>query len=169
MVRDLDAFKDWLAERGALILPTAHSREIMRVRTHHGLLVVRRTKRGKQRWPPDLFLIGMQFLRGERPALAPDLHRKSRRIRAGELYAELVERDGDGCFYCGRRVPEPGEECPDGFGPSLEHLVATAHGGPNHPSNYALAHERCNNIAGDLPAVGKIKLREGMQGDGPAD
>jgi 5-methylcytosine-specific restriction endonuclease McrA len=75
----------------------------------------------------------------------------------------LVERDGAGCFFCGRRVSAPDEDCPPGYEPSVEHLVAIMHGGPNHISNTYLAHARCNNIAGNVSAVEKIGLRERMR------
>lgn len=61
----------------------------------------------------------------------------------------LLDRDGTGCFFCGSDL--------DGD-VTVEHLVAIAHGGPNHVSNLFLAHAECNQRAGHLSAPEKIGL-----------
>lgn len=163
MVRDLAKFKEWLRDCGAEILGTTSDWEVLRVRTHHGVLVAHRNKRNRQIWPPVLAELAIQFERGEFPALSA-AKRVRRRSKLRQRYQTLVERDGPECFYCGEPVPALDEECEEGYAPSVEHLVPNAHGGPNHISNSFLAHACCNNIAGALSAVEKIRLREQMRG-----
>lgn len=71
---------------------------------------------------------------------------------AGEVArkAVLFHRDGDGCFYCG--IPMTAETA------TVEHLVAVAHGGPEHASNLVLSCASCNHMAGALPAHAKMRL-----------
>lgn len=167
MVRDMDLFKEWLRSCGAEVLGPTSRWEVLRVRTFHGILVAHRTRRNRQVWPPDLATIALQFTRGETPALSSE---RRRRLRSGlrQKFPALIERDGPGCFFCGVRVPEPEEECHRDYAPSIEHLVSHAHGGPNHISNSYLAHKRCNEIAGNLSAPEKIRLRDQMRATGNA-
>lgn len=64
----------------------------------------------------------------------------------------LIDRDGNECFFCGNQFTD---EDPA----TLEHLVARRHGGPDHMSNYALAHEACNRKADTLSVVEKVAMR----------
>ncbi|GGD20019.1 HNH endonuclease [Aureimonas glaciei] len=163
MVRDLEAFKVWLGRRGAEVLATTNAYEVLRVRTSSGVHVVHKNRRGRQTWPSLLSEIVDLYLDGGSPRLSPTARtRRSSRLR--QRYSVLITRDGEGCFFCGQPVPKPDEECHRDMAPSVEHLVAITHGGPNHLSNAYLAHSRCNNIAGDISAVEKIRLREKMRG-----
>ena len=60
-----------------------------------------------------------------------------------------MARDGDNCFFC--RKPLAGDL-------TVEHLVALAHGGPNHISNLVCAHAACNHEAGHLSVAEKVAL-----------
>jgi 5-methylcytosine-specific restriction endonuclease McrA len=163
MVRDLEAFKVWLGRRGAEVLATTNPYEVLRVRTSSGVHVVHKNRRGNQTWPAPLSEIVDLYLDGGSPRLSPTAKtRRSSRLK--QRYPVLVARDGCGCFFCGVDVPAPDQPTPPDFAPSVEHLVNIAHGGPNHISNAYLAHTRCNNIAGDISAVEKIRLREKMRG-----
>jgi len=73
------------------------------------------------------------------------------------MFNALLRRDGNACFYCGEPTGEDDR--------SLEHLVARAHGGPDHLSNLVLAHRRCNAVAGHLSAMEKIRIREQRRED----
>jgi hypothetical protein len=66
----------------------------------------------------------------------------------------LRSRDGNGCFYC-RRIMESGDL-------TLEHLLSIKDGGTSNLANLVLSHRRCNEIAGDLPIIAKIRLRENL-------
>ncbi|KAI3590435.1 hypothetical protein D9X30_4668 (plasmid) [Cupriavidus sp. U2] len=48
---------------------------------------------------------------------------------------------------------------------SVEHLLSKADGGTDRLSNLALAHRKCNELAADLPVVGKVLLREKLRTD----
>jgi len=67
----------------------------------------------------------------------------------------LVERDGLWCWFC-----EIGFLSEDSGEVTLEHLVARAHGGPNHLSNYVLACPDCNSQVGTLSVSEKVQFRE---------
>lgn len=66
----------------------------------------------------------------------------------------LIERDGADCWFCG---------VPLGDDITIEHLVPKSEGGRNTLANYALAHQRCNLQAANLPLVKKIALRAEMR------
>ena len=65
----------------------------------------------------------------------------------------LVARDGPRCFYCN-------VEFSDTIRPTIEHLVSRVHGGPDHMANKLLACKDCNEQAGHLSGVEKIRLRD---------
>lgn len=79
---------------------------------------------------------------------------KAKASKTGNMRRKLLARDGDGCWFCGTAM---GDDC------TIEHLVPKSKGGANSLSNYALAHQRCNAQAADLPLVQKISLREEMR------
>lgn len=63
----------------------------------------------------------------------------------------LLARDGLCCWLCGTLL---GDDI------TIEHLVPKLYGGPNHISNYVLAHSECNHYLGSLHVAEKIKERE---------
>ena len=87
--------------------------------------------------------------------------------RAGE-FARILERDGPGCFFCGGEFPPVNWDQDPGRAPTIEHLVAKAHGGPEHISNKFAAHSACNVSAGHMSAPEKIALRELMRAESAA-
>lgn len=74
--------------------------------------------------------------------------------KGGRIRNRLRARDGDGCWFCGLPL---GDDC------TIEHLVPKAQGGRNALANYALAHQKCNAAAADLPLVEKIAMRERLR------
>ncbi|MDR5883672.1 HNH endonuclease [Caballeronia sp. LZ032] len=82
---------------------------------------------------------------------APTLQASKKRKKRQATIRRLLRRDGNTCFYCGLKMSE--EEA------TIEHFVALASGGPDHPDNLALAHANCNLRAGSLSAVAKVRLR----------
>ena len=82
---------------------------------------------------------------------APTLQSSKKQKKRLATIRLLQRRDGNACFYCGRTRKE-GEA-------TIEHFVALAAGGPDHPDNLALAHANCNIRAGHLSAVAKVRLR----------
>lgn len=92
-------------------------------------------------------------IEGPRATQAEQMLPRAKRTRA-QMRAALLERDGDSCWFCGTAM---GDDC------TIEHLIARARGGGNSMSNYALAHQRCNANAADLPLVEKIAMRARMR------
>jgi hypothetical protein len=45
----------------------------------------------------------------------------------------------------------------------IEHLLPVTAGGPSHLANYALAHRSCNEEAGTLSLVEKLRLRDRLR------
>jgi 5-methylcytosine-specific restriction endonuclease McrA len=73
--------------------------------------------------------------------------------------ARLRLRDGGRCWLCDepfdfRAVPNTAKA------PTLEHLIAQCHQGPDTLENLVLCHPRCNRLLADKPLVRKIKMRE---------
>lgn len=73
---------------------------------------------------------------------------------------EVYNRDGGMCFYCGKPITI--EEA------TVEHLLATVHGGNNSVANTTVACTDCNGLAGARSIVEKIKLRDLKRGVGLA-
>lgn len=134
-----------LSAAGAEILGATNPYEILRFRTNLGVGIIHTGKRG-QSWNPEA-LAAKAHLDGNKGSLAPVAVKGRRKDKA--TVTALLERDGDGCFFCGH---------PLGSDVTVEHLVAVAHGGPNHVSNLFLAHSECNNSAGHMSAPEKVRL-----------
>jgi hypothetical protein len=166
-VRDLDHFSNWLTDCGAEVLEPTSEWEVLRVRTSTGTHVVHVNRSGVQRWPGDLLTIVAAYNNGNPLALAAT-RRKRKNSKLRQEYGALVRRDGSGCFFCDQIVAPPGAPVPTAFAATTEHLVCVAHGGPDHLSNKFIAHHKCNQIAGNLSAVEKIKLRDRMRGEATA-
>ncbi len=55
----------------------------------------------------------------------------------------IYERDNWRCHICGKKVPDRPYAARDDD-PTCDHIVPVSAGGTDHPSNLALAHNRCN-------------------------
>lgn len=139
-----------LKEAGAEMLAPTNPYETMRFRTRYGVGVVYRGRRGET-WNKEA-IAARDHIEANKGSLAP-VEVKGRRTEKATASA-LLTRDGDGCFFCGK--PLAGDL-------TIEHLVAVAHGGPNHISNLFLAHARCNQMAGHMSAPEKIALAMTMR------
>lgn len=69
---------------------------------------------------------------------------------------KLRERDGICCWYCGIFIEDEG---------TVEHLIPRSVGGSNAPSNLVLAHQTCNQRAGNASLASKIELRAAMRAE----
>lgn len=141
----LAAFEAQLKRHGAEILGPTNLYEVMRFRTKLGVGVIYTGKRGES-WNAQA-IAAREHLEAQKGSLAPVKVSGSRPGKS--TVAALLNRDGDGCFFCGLAL--------DGD-ITVEHLVARGHGGPNHISNLYLAHEPCNQAAGHMSAPEKIAL-----------
>jgi hypothetical protein len=138
----------WLTSRGAEVLAPTNEWEVTRWRADGETHVLYRRKTGFLSMSPAVEKAVFAFLGGKPWSAGVATPRRS---RSSTEVRTLLVRDGDECFLCGHAL---GDDC------TVEHLVALAHGGPNHIANKALAHERCNNLMGHLSLMQKIRLRE---------
>lgn len=141
----LAAFEKELKAAGAEVLGPTNPYEVLRFKTSHGVGIVYKGKRGET-WNAEA-LAAKQHLAKQKGSLAPVALKGRRNNRAS--VAAILMRDGSDCFFC--RKPLDGDL-------TVEHLVALAHGGPNHISNKFLAHAECNNRAGHLSAPEKVRI-----------
>lgn len=141
--RTLQTFRKRLEEAGAEILAPTNPYEVLRFRSSKGVGVVYKGKRGET-WNAEA-LAARDHLHAKAGSLAPVTINGRRRDKA--TVDALLVRDGDCCLFCGK--PLDGDI-------TVEHLVAIAHGGPNHVSNLFLAHAACNQAAGHMSAPEKV-------------
>lgn len=73
-----------------------------------------------------------------------------------KIIRKLQNRDGSHCFYCGKPFLKRDDI-------TVEHLLSKVCGGPNTQENLALACAPCNTLAGQLPVVQKIQLRDSLR------
>lgn len=64
--------------------------------------------------------------------------------------SELLERQCGTCWYCGLSL---------GSDVTFEHLIPKTHGGPDNLHNLVLAHEWCNQYAGERSLEEKFEIR----------
>jgi hypothetical protein len=145
-----DKLIEYLEKAGATILEPTNEWEVARFTTVRGTHVIYRNSKGRFSYSDpvagnahDMFKKGGTWSATPRP----------KKKRNGYLQHAIRKRDGDGCFYC----PHPfTEERPA----TIEHILALALGGSHHIGNLALAHAECNLMAGSMPVMEKIRLRE---------
>lgn len=148
-------FIKWLEAAGAEILAPTNEWEVLRFRANGRTSIIYRRDHGRiSSWTGDApsawraFQLGVGWSAGASRS-------KLNRTKTRQRVAALLKRDGRACFYCGVDLEE-GEE-------TLEHIVPRTRGGTHHIANLALAHEGCNQDAGNLSAVEKVKLRDRMR------
>lgn len=152
---DIDAFKEWLTQRGAIVDSPTNPYEILRVRTCEGCFVAYANTKGVETWPDGLTSIREAFDAGREVALSPDL--KSR-VRLRHTIETIASRDGLECWFC-----ERGFLSTDSREITVEHLCPRSHGGPDHLSNLVIACAPCNRAAGNQTVADKVRLRERMR------
>lgn len=141
--RDVRRFKKWLINRGAEILPPTNEYEVLRFKGKEVGVVYTTGKtsnsytnkaivawRTNKRWSGKPFKVGRK------------------KTYTKEKIA-IQKRDGCNCFYCGK---------PLGDDITLEHLISLVQGGKNTLGNMVLAHEKCNQEAGNLTVIEKVNL-----------
>jgi len=144
----VDVFNAWLTARGAEVLPPTNQWEVTRYRANGETHVLYVNRRGYLSMSDAVKSAVFAFLGHQ--SWSAGVATKRKPVKEVEIRA-LLKRDGDECFLCGLALGEDR---------TVEHLVALAHGGPNHIANKALAHELCNNVMGHLSLMEKIRLRE---------
>lgn len=161
------AFRAFLAERGCDLLAPTNKYEALRFKRAGRNNVVYRKANGRFTVVGnDIDLAVSAFSaverRGRRGKITvqeampvpPIVAARRAKLRGSAVHRALLARDGDGCFYCGKRLRDD---------QSREHLLAVALGGTDRLDNLVLAHHACNVKAGELSLVDKIKLRDKMR------
>jgi 5-methylcytosine-specific restriction endonuclease McrA len=148
-----EAFEGWLLARGAEVLAPTNEWEMLRFRTGRGVSIVYRKGNGSLTFTGEAAVAydGYRNANGKNASWR-GTERTTRRTKSTPTCLALRQRDGDACFFCHREVSIDDE--------SVEHLVAVTHGGPDHIANMALAHRTCNDAAGHLSLMDKIRMRE---------
>lgn len=148
--KTIEKFKAFLITRGAELLIPTNEWELLRFKIAGRVSVLYRDKRGNQTFTND-GENALKAFKSNKPWVVEGKIKPIRNKPSVEVRT-LLERDGDRCFYC------LGEMTPEQI--SKEHLLSRAHGGSNHISNLVLCHIACNNEAGHLSVMEKIKIRE---------
>jgi len=155
--RRAEGFQAFLLARGCEVMVATNPYEILRFKRHGRTNVVYRKRSGKLTVVgSDVALAVSAFLQVERRQRGRPARREMKRtkLRGTSLHKALLARDGDRCFYCGRKL---------GDDQSREHLLAISLDGPDRIENQVLAHHACNVKAEALPLIEKIKLRDRMR------
>lgn len=145
---NLQRFKEFLTTRGADVLIPVSEWELARFKCGEQLGIIYTNAKGRITHYGAACEAYTAYCKGLPWRAIPATPRRKRGGRSQIL--ELRARDGDLCFFC--------QMCVNLQTESEEHLVARTHGGPDNLANKFLAHRRCNELAGHLSAVEKIKL-----------
>lgn len=142
-------FEEFLTARGAQILQPTNEWEVLRFRSLKGVSIIYRNAQDGLTFTGDSAEAWNAFTENLswRGAKAT-----KRMKKAAPALAAVLSRDGDECFYCMKPTNDEDR--------TVEHLVPVAHGGPNHLSNFVIAHRKCNNRVGHMSAMEKIRIRE---------
>ena len=146
-MKDVEKFKKFLTESGAVVQPPTNQWEVVRFRTVNGTSVVYENKRGHLTFTGESKKAYQFFSEGRRWK-AVDRQRKS--LRA--LKIELAMRDGKKCFFHG------GEYSYDQL--TIEHLLEFSKGGSDHPYNLCLACDECNKAVVGMTITQKMQYRD---------
>ena len=72
--------------------------------------------------------------------------------------AALGEADNWTCWICGKPVSRELLHRPTHpSAPTRDHIIPRSKGGPDHKSNYRLAHKRCNSKRGNPEPLGDAR------------
>lgn len=147
-------FSKWLSHEGAEILPLTNEYEVLRFRCRLGTGVIYQNSRGSHSVSGPLVNDALEAFSAGRKWAGKAKPKK--RFGGSKRKRQLLDRDGDECFYCGGSLESDVTE---------EHLVAVNQGGPDRLENLVLAHFECNQEAGNLPVIEKVRLRERMRAE----
>lgn len=148
-MKDVEKFKKFLTESGAVVQPPTNQWEVVRFRTVNGTSVVYENKRGQLTFTGESQK-AYQFFKDGRRWKAVDRERKS--LKA--LKVSLAQRDGKKCFFHGATL--------DYDQLTIEHLLEFSKGGSDHPFNLCLACDDCNKAVVGMTITEKMQYRDKM-------
>lgn len=147
-----DKMKTWLMSIGSDVLASTNPYELVRFKAKGGTHVIYQRANGRIT-AKGVAAEALDAFNNNKPFDVGLIKTKS--MANFKQKSALVARDGMDCFYCGLRM--------DSDDITAEHLIARNKGGQNKLENMALAHQKCNQLAGHIPLIEKIKLRERLR------
>lgn len=145
----LKEFKDYLIAKGAEILEPTNEFEALRFIANGSVGIVHKKSSGRVSAVNEVVKTAWMAFRYKKPYQANKI---SKRVKKNNVLYTLLQRDGYSCFYCAKTLEEKDM--------TIEHLLSISMGGRNHLANLVVACTNCNNDAGHLTLIEKIKLRE---------
>jgi len=152
----IKSFKNWLSAQGCEILPPTNEYELIRFRYKGGATGVVYKNATNSCYSTSSQDVNEAW----------NCYRECRewtgRIKGtsrgiGKSKTELLARDGNCCFYCGRAL-ELSEM-------TIEHILSLIHGGNNRIENKAIACKPCNSQASHMAVVEKIAFRDRIRAE----
>jgi len=155
--KELTKFRRWLTDQVCLeeLQPTSEW-EIFRFKYEKGVLILYKNAAGQYSVNSNDVHTAFRCCMENNPF--PWKIKPVNRNRTSQYKKSVRMRDGDECFYCGVDVE-------DEKNMTLEHLLSLAHGGRNRLENMAIAHKKCNEMAGKMSVVEKVKLRDRLRAE----
>lgn len=140
-----EKFKNWLENKGAIVLPPTNQWEVVRFKTINGVSVVYTNKHGRLTFTGESDK-AYEAYKNNKNWKAVDRKRNVLKQKK----AQIATRDGKKCFSCLKKL---------GFDElTIEHLLSFSHGGSDNLNNLCLLCEPCNKEFGNLPITKKIEL-----------
>lgn len=140
-------FRQWLIKSGAEILSPTNQYELLRFKAFGTIRVIYINTKDQVNFQHGSDDIYSDFLQKK----TVNLCEVKKRLKRNSDIPTLIERDGEDCFFCLNPLKED---------ITVEHIVPVSRGGNNHISNKVLAHKKCNQLAGNMTVIEKVKLRE---------
>jgi len=150
--KKLPSFKKWLQQNGAELLMPTNPYEVIRFRCRFGTGVIYQGKKGinvNDKFVTDAYRCFVDA--------KPWAGKGSRINSRNKEIKQLISRDGYECFYCGQDfIPKALTQ---------EHVLSLVQGGVDRIENKVLSCKPCNNLAGHLPIIEKVRLRDKMRAE----
>lgn len=155
--KEIAKFKEWLINNACLeeVLTTSQW-EVFRFKYEKGVLVLYKNSTGKYSVNNDDVHAAFECYKDRKRF--PWKAKPAQRNRQTQYKKSVRKRDGNDCFYCGIDI-ENEEDM------TLEHLLSLSRGGKNRLENMAGAHKKCNELAGNMSVVEKVKLRDRLRAE----
>lgn len=152
-VKDAEKFKNYLTDRGAVVLPPTNPWEVVRFRTQNGVSVVYTNKNGHLTFTGESQK-AYDFYKSGRKWVA--VNRKRQSLKAQKQ--KIAERDGKVCWFHGDKL--------DYDQLTIEHLLEFSKGGSDHIANLVLACEESNTAVVGMSISEKVAYRDSLRING---
>lgn len=151
---ELEKFKQYLNDSGAIIIPSTNPFELVRFKTLNG----------QNKYTKSIIYINkFGTITSYSSDTAYEAHRKfqegkpfkavdRRRNQLTAVKRNLAIRDGKECWFCGVELEK------DQL--TVEHLLSFSHGGSDNLNNLVLACKPCNKEVGNGSVAQKVLFRE---------